>query len=226
MVVRARSVAAVLSGIAAFPLAAHASFSFGMPSFSCSTDGGVVAGINWGDKSSMGSPMISTDLTISGNLPAVQFGCSNKVYSAGVEGKEFQVNFGMFQPPDPLIKFDGVSLANDYKEIKFFNADGLPQMKWDTFYDLWLNVDKWNGDGWVFDHKDFIGIKLDSGVGFASPGSFVVVDGSVFLDPSIPGGSAVVSLYNTPEVPEPATLLLFGTGAAAGVLRRKRKSKA
>lgn len=224
MVVRARSLA-VLAGIATLPLAAQAAKTPGPPEISCSE--GLVSGINWGDGSSFGVPAVQvTKDPGPTQLPAVQFGCSNNMYSAGVEGDSFAVNFGNFYPPDPGFKYE-VKMDTAYKEFVFDNPDGGLQKEYVSYFDLYINLYKENSDGFlVFDYKDFIGVKLNSLFGFAGGGEFKIMgDGSVRLDPSIPGGIGELFLYDTPQVPEPATLALVGSGVAAGVLRRKKRSK-
>lgn len=232
MVVRARSLVAVLSGMAAFPLAAHASFSFGKPSFSCNADS-FVSGINWGDGSSLGAPMVAVDQGAI-NLPAVQtqFGCSNNMYSAGLQGNNFAVNFGNFTPPDPNLKYElkyDLKLDTfDYKE--FVGGIGVaPELKFFSNFNMYLDVKAFNVDGlMVNEYKEFVGLKLDSLFGYASGGDLKLMgDGSVELDPTIPGGFGVLSFYDTP-VPEPTSMLLVGSGlaSAAATLRRKRKAKA
>lgn len=229
MVVRARSVLALLSGVAALPLTAHASFSFGKPSFSCSAgDGSVVNGINWGD----GSALVGNPTALVGDPTAVEFGCSNNMYSAGLQGNTFGVNFGMLQQPPPVgdfkleLKLDVIT--TDYKLLVGIGDEGPEEFKI-TQWDVYFNYYKVNADGFAeFDHKDFVGLKLDSLFGFSSGGDFKMVDGSVFLDPTIPGGVGTLELTDTPAVPEPASLMLVGSGlvGAAGALRRKRKPKA
>lgn len=217
MVVRARSALALLSGLAAFPLASHAAVSdYFPPTFGCSTDGGVVATIDWGDFGSAGAPMIITD----GTLPAVQFGCNGSMYSAGIQGSDFAVNFGDIVIPKTVDKSTPILFTSDHKQM----VPGT-ENEWMYFTNFDMYIELFNSDGALMG-KDFVGIKLDSMFGFADGGVFQVMgDGSVRLDPTIPGGSGVLELYSTPAVPEPATLALVGGGIAGGILRRKRKAR-
>lgn len=220
MVVRARSLAAVFTGLAAFPLAAHAGNLTMTPNISCtSTDGGVVNGIDWGDFGSLGAPLIGLTPQPEPDLPAVQFGCNGSMYSVGIQGSDFAVNFGDIVITKPVDKSTPLLFTSNYKLM----IPGTDQWKYFTNFDLYIEL--FNSDG-VLMGKDFVGVKLDSMFGFSSGGDFKLMgDGSVMLDPTIPGGSGVLELYDTPAVPEPATLALVGSGVAAGVLRRKRKAR-
>ncbi|HVP44001.1 MAG TPA: PEP-CTERM sorting domain-containing protein [Terriglobales bacterium] len=225
MVVRARSLVAVLSGVAAFPLAAHAANPgpIQTPSLSCNSDN-FVSGINWGDGSSTGVPAVQSQP----GPVQTPFSCANNMYSAGVQGDSFVLNFGnLLPPPDPDLKYElkYELLSTSYKEM----VVGTPD-KWHTTTDFDMYISFYKED--VLQYKDFIGLKVDSMFGDAlSPNNAFLVneEGQLVLDPPLPGGGfAELELYNTPQVPEPGTLALVGTGLAgvAGVLRRKRKAKA
>lgn len=229
MVMRARSLAVL--AMAAMPLPAFAgTLGSPTPSFMCDGsitmgDGSVVpavSGINWGDGSAFGAP-----IALVGDPTAVEFSCSNNMYSAGIQGNNFAVNFGAFAPSDQFLKYElKYELKTfDYK-VLIGGIDALPCCKYFSNFDIY--IDFLNTDG-VVQYKEFVGLKLDSAFGYASGGDLkLMADGSVVLDPSIPGGFGTLELYDTPAVPEPASLLLVGSGvaSAAGVLRRKRKARA
>jgi PEP-CTERM motif len=232
MVVRVHPVASVAAlAIAACPFSAHAQELSPTPNLGCTTPtldalaggtGGTVNTINWGDGLSLGAPNVLVDA-----LPAVQFGCSANMFSVPVQGSMFEVNFGT---PGTVPGFDMKwSLATtEYKELK------LDVQFTVTEFDIFANAYKIiPGADEVFDHKDFIGVKLDSAFGdsqVTNPDTPLFIDAishKLILDPNIPGGTGTVELTNTPgpPVPEPATFALFGTGllAAARVLRRKSR---
>jgi hypothetical protein len=238
MVVRVTSAASIMAlAVAAWPFPAQAQSP--TPKISCTTPGAAtlaavipstVNAINWGDGFGFGAPNILVDA-----LPAVQFNCNGGMYSADVTGNKFSVNFGPIGVPgDPSYKvfpgqftYDLVG-TQEYKEQK---PDGQLTV---TEFDLAVSVHKWNFDGFLaLDHKDYIVIKMDSAFGDALSDTnklfFNQADGSVSLDPPIPGGpggSGTIELSTTPTAaPEPATFALLGTGllAAARVLRRKSR---
>jgi PEP-CTERM motif len=226
MVVRVRDMTALTVVAAALPFAAHAATDFSpTPSIGCSTDGGFASTINWGDGLSLGSPNVLVQNSAS-RVPAVQnFACSGSMYSTAVQGDSFAVNFGApgTLPADRKDKW--IVETSEYKEFKFDVEYNV------TEFDIYGDVYQILGDGSsILDHKDFIGIKYDSTLGNALSDTnslFVDTNGDLVLDPPIGGGSGVVELITTPTspVPEPTSIILFGTGlvAAAQVLRRKSR---
>jgi len=228
MVVRATSAASIMAlAVAAWPFPAQAQESSSpTPNISCTNPGtladvapSTVNAINWGDSLSLGAPAVFVDGSLQG-----QFGCSANMFSVPVQGSMFEVNFGT---PGTVPGFDDkwfLATPIDYKEQKFV-----------TEFDIFANAWKIMPDGSeVLDHKDFIGVKLESDFGystkFTNPDSPLFIDTifhKLILDPDIPGGTGTVELTATPgpPVPEPATFALFGTGllAAARILRRKSR---
>jgi len=233
MVVRFHPVASLAAlAVAAWPFSAHAQES-PTPNIGCTPASDSLAflapsnvnGITWGDGFSLGAPSVLVDA-----LPAVQFGCSANMYSVGVQGSMFSVNFGT-GGTIPGLEDKWSVATTEYKEFKFDAEQKINVEYKVTEFDIYANFYKPQVDGGsIFDHKDFIGVKYDSQFGDALSANnalFLNADGELILDPPIGGGSGFVELINTPgaPTPEPATFALFGTGllAAARALRRKSR---
>lgn len=223
MVVRARMLAALLIALSVVPVISHADVTLS-PTFACQagsvsisySDGGGFSGVSLGATTNDGLVLTS--------LP---FNCEEEgifyFFKHDDSGHhlitDFSVQFGRFigepSPPTQTLPFDTVERKCDRCAVAAYITD------------FNLYIPKVGPDS---THKDFVGVQVESAYGFSQGGEFFVDDnGNFVFDPTVPGGEATISLFDTPVLaPEPSGFLLMGSGftAAVEVLRRKRRKQA
>ena len=199
--------------IAATPAVAHAS-KVVTSTFNCDPANNELNSINWGDV-----PLHPTaGLLLPAVMPPSPFSCSAPTELTG--GTEFGVFFDAIDAAQKAdLKIDKWFLDTQYKDYKESIGDGQYKEVKITNFDIYSV----NSDGLA---KFFVDVKLDT-AGNAIDNSKIYVNdaGTLVLDPPIFNNAVDISLYNSPQVPEPTSLTLAGAGlaAAAASLRRRRR---
>lgn len=232
MVIRVRLAAAVLLALIAVPVVSHADQANGTtvaPTFGCQ-DGAV--SISYGGGGGFSSVSLGAITNDGSVLTGLQFSCLAE--SEGIfyyfqhEGSghqlvhDFSVDFGLFVGvaiPAQTLPSDRVQRACD---PAVENCGPYTVPVYITDFNLYIPQ-----PGVAPTQQDFVGVQVESIYGFSQGGNFFVDgNGNFVFDPTVPGGEATVSLFATPvPAPEPASLLLIGSGFTAGfgLLRRKHR---
>ena len=220
MVVRARMLAAFLVVLSAVPVLSHADETLA-PTLACQAgsvsisygDGGGFSGVSLGATTADGSV-----------LTGLRFTCEEEgifYFFQHDDGghqlvHDFAVDFGHFSgenTPAQTLPFDTVERRCD-------PCGPAAAALYITDFNLYIPR-----VGPVSAYNDFIGVQVESVYGFSQGGNFFVDgNGDFVFDPTVPGGEATVSLFDTPvPAPEPSSSLLMGSGFAAGVVVLRRK---
>jgi hypothetical protein len=232
MVVRVRPFAVL--ALAATPVAAAYAAeipppsALGLPSFNC--DAAAAGGtIDWGDGISL-SPQLGFGATAGDpNTNFLPMSCSNNSFGDSLDktrqgDKSMQylvielkdAAISSFLKLDDQNPFDikyGAEIKLDNEQNKFYSS----------IWDVTMLFDKYNSDGTLIGQlKEFIGFEIDSSLKFVTDASMKFDNGVIEFDPTNPTGGTV-SLYAAPQIPEPGSLVLLGTGLlgiGAAVRRR------
>jgi hypothetical protein len=99
------------------------------------------------------------------------------------------------------------------QDLKLFVDRETQHKVFSSFWDVTMLFFKYDDAGLKLDgeYKEFIGFEIDSALKFVDDASLKLDNGLIVFDPTNPN-DGTVSIYATPHIPEPGSLVLLGTG--------------